>query len=57
MFLKFWINFSIYLEEGANFKKLEIVLCFILDYTSFLKLLCISEEKKFGEKKINKKNK
>jgi len=46
MFLKFWTNFSIYLKEEANFQKLEMVLCFISDYTSFLKLLCISKKKK-----------
>jgi len=52
MFLKFWINFSIYLKERANFKKLDIILCFIFDYTSFLKLLCISQKKNLKKKKI-----
>jgi len=54
--LKYWINFLIYLEVGANFKKLEALRCFVLDYTSFLKFLGISkkiEEKKKKKKKIS----
>jgi len=39
------------LKRGSNFKKLVIVRCFILDRTFFLKFLCISEEKKLGERK------
>jgi len=42
-----------YSEGGAIFKKLEIVRCFILDYSSFLKFLCISKKK---IKKNTKKN-
>jgi len=52
MFLKFCINFSTYLEEGANFKKLEKIQCFIFDYTSFLKFLCISKKNWEKKKKI-----
>jgi len=49
------------LRRGGKFQKLEILKCFILDYTSFLKLLCISEkffwekERKKEEKKERKK--
>jgi len=57
MFLKILINFLIYSEEGANLNKLEIVQCFILNYTSFLKLLCISEKKNWEKKKKKKEEK
>jgi len=39
LFLKIWINFTIYSKKGTDLKKLEILQCFILDYTCFLKLL------------------
>jgi len=55
MFLKFWINFSIYSEVGANLKKMEKVRRFVSDYTSFLKILCIFE-KFLEEKEKEKKN-
>jgi len=56
MFLKVWINFSIYSKGGANFKKLEMARCFNLDYSSFLKFLCTSK-KKLWEKERKKKRK
>jgi len=52
MFLKVWINFSIYSERGANFKKLEMVRCFILDFLFFLKFVCITKKKCKRKKKI-----
>jgi len=56
MFLKFLINFLIYTKGGANFKKLEMVRCFISDFNSFLNFSCILE-KKFLKKKEKKKEK
>jgi len=45
-----------YSEGGAIFKKLEIVRCFILDYSSFLKFLC-TYKKTCGKKKKKKEKK
>jgi len=42
MFLKFSINFSIY-TKGGYLKKVETVGCFVFDFNSLLKFLCISE--------------
>jgi len=56
MFLKIYVNLSIYLKGGANVKKLEMVRCFISVFTSFLKFSCISETT-FWNKKINGINK
>jgi len=54
MFLKFWINFSIYLKEGANFEKLEIVLFYFGLYI-FSKIVMHFLEICLGEKNNNKK--
>jgi len=49
MFPKICIHFSIYSKGGANFKKMEMVRCFIFDLKFFLKFLCISTEKNWDK--------
>jgi len=44
------------LKRGGKLKKIEIVQCFILDYTFFPFFLCISKKNGKKNKKKKKKN-